>query len=578
MENKTGNKKELLNVNLSHIENETPDTLRIVEHARLGISAAKATATAENTAKAETAATAENTAEADTTAKTETPAAPSMVTLGTVANIDNDTDNYTDVPAAAAGTAVGSAAGAEAVITAVPDDDYMDGSTNKKGRLFDRFIRSLSGIIPGRGDPPLEIIRKCVFIVALITLIISLAYIINDMVIIPLMNQQEYKNVDNLYDPDNPAQPPADFPASKYPKGISDAFKALYAQNQDIRGWLKYTDNNNKWLNINYPVMFSGDNDYYLSHDFQKAKNKNGALFFDKRTNLESYEATNKVLIIYGHNMASGQMFSPLNKLLSNLNYMRSAPVISMDTLYKRGEYEIFSVMLLSTREEDGPYFDYLRTSFNGDQDFMDFVTNIKARSIYDFNAVDIQPTDQLLVLSTCTALSNAHFKDGRCVIVARRVRDGESVAVRSTDIVKNDDAIMPYAWYTNQKMTPHKFYTDPNYKIPGITVSTPTGTYTYSTIPTTYYDNPGGYTTRHNVNPTVNGTTKPAGTTKPNGSTNHGTTTSVPGGTTLSSNSTHSSAASTSAGTTKETAASSSTDTTAKETEATESSATPAG
>ena len=450
--NKDLDKREILNVRLTRLEGETPDTIRVVGQAREVLERYS-----RSDMPGDVSGEGENTNSAESVAE----------------------ENNGEPSAALPKFMI------EEAVPLKKPPFRIEGSSPAKQRrgggfkpVIDRAANALSGIIPKRGDPPLEILRKCIFNIALITLIVSLAYIVNEMIIIPQKNQQGYNSLAELYDPDNPAPPPADFPPERYPQGILPAFKALYAQNDQIRGWLQYKDANKKWLNINYPVMYSGDNEFYLYRDFQKARNKNGALFFDERNNLGTPNDTNRVLIIYGHNMASGQMLSPLNKFLNNLSYMRSAPVINLDTLFERRQYKVFAVMLLSTRKEDGPYFDYIRTSFASDDDFMDFVANIRARSVYDFNSVDINPDDQLLVLSTCTATSNAKFKDGRCVVVARRVRNGETVAVRPSDIVKNEDVIMPYAWYVNQKKTPHRYYTDSDYTIPGATYTTRRPTY----------------------------------------------------------------------------------------------------
>ncbi len=379
-------------------------------------------------------------------------------------------------------------------------------------RLGNRILRWLDSVIPKRGDSVGEIVRKCVFFVALITLIGSVAYIINDMVIIPVNSELLYNQLETLYDPAHPAEPPVDFPEGQYPAGIADAFKALYAQNQDIRGWIKYSDTEGKWLDISYPVMYSGDNDYYLTHDFQKAKNKNGSIFFDERINLDSADAQNKVLVAYGHNMASGQMFSALNKFLTNRYNARSAPLIKLDTLFEQRQYQVFAVIMVDASPDNGSYFDTLRTSFGSDQDFMDYVANLRARSLYDY-PTDVRPSDELLVLSTCTAESMAHFDDGRCVVVARRVRSGETVAVDTAKIVENDDVIMPYAWYTGQKDKKlHAFYTDPSYVIPGLwssndstpqnnnsstTWTPPSGTTASGASTTTRATRPGETTTR---------------------------------------------------------------------------------
>lgn len=371
-----------------------------------------------------------------------------------------------------------------------------------------RFLRALAEMIPHRGDPPREIIRKCVFLAALITLITSLSYILYDMVYVPARNSALYSGIVEEYDPDNPAAVPSGY-AGTFPEGILDSFKALYAQNDQIRGWINYTDSSKSWLSINYPVMFSGDNEYYLTHDFQKAANKNGAPFFDKRTKLDSAGSENKALIVYGHNMASGQMFSKLNNLLfGSINYIRTAPLISLDTLYDRRQYEVFAVMLVNNRVEDGERFGYLRTSFANDQDFLNFVAEVRARSVYDFNGVQVNADDELLILSTCTGDRQAHFSDGRCVVVARRIPEGETAAVRASDIVKNDDVIMPYAWYTNQNLDVHPYYTDSNYTIPGVDASAAADYSTTHTRPTTYT----GYISNPNDRPD---NTLPGGTSQ---------------------------------------------------------------
>ena len=543
-------KREILNVRLTHLEGETPDTIRVVGQAREILERYS-----RPDMPGDVSAEGENTNSA-----------------GAVAE-ENSGNPSATLPKFMIEEAVPLQKPPFRIEGSSPAKQRRGGG-NK--RIIDRAADALSGIIPKRGDPPLEILRKCIFNIALITLIVSLAYIVNEMIIIPLKNQQGYNSLAELYDPDNPAPPPADFPPERYPDGILPAFKALYAQNDQIRGWLQYKDANKKWLNINYPVMYSGDNEFYLYRDFQKARNKNGALFFDERNNLETPNDTNRVLIIYGHNMASGQMLSPLNKLLNNLSYMRSAPVINLDTLFERRQYKVFAVMLLSTREEDGPYFDYIRTSFASDDDFMDFVANIRARSVYDFNSVDINPDDQLLVLSTCTATSNAKFKDGRCVVVARRVRNGETVAVRASDIVKNEDVIMPYAWYVNQKKTPHRYYTDSDYTIPGATYTTRRPTY-FPTTPTTYRPTtsdgtrPGGPTAPPGGTTTAGGTTAPPGgtttadgtTAPPGGTTTAGGTTAPPGGTTTAGGTTAPPGGTTTAGETKPTEPSDQTTTT---------------
>lgn len=336
------------------------------------------------------------------------------------------------------------------------------------------LLNILNNVIPKKGDPPLEIVRKCIFIVALIVLIGSVSYIINDMVIIPSQNASMYNSLEQLYDPDGNTPLNEEYENYPYPEGMDDAFKNLYPLNTDLRGWISYHSNaSNDFLKIEYPVMYSGDNEKYLTQDFyNNTGNKNGALFFDERNSIESPEDHNKVTIIYGHNMASGQMFSGLNKFINSVYNVRSAPIITMNTLYHRNQYKVFAVIMADADENHTDRFNYIRTQFSGDQDFLNFVNDLRARSMYDFNSVDVQADDDLLILSTCTNPST--LDEGRLAVIARRVRDGESATVDTRQIAENSDVIMPKYWYEKHNEAMHPYYTDENYTIPSADVPAP--------------------------------------------------------------------------------------------------------
>ena len=85
--------------------------------------------------------------------------------------------------------------------------------------------------------------------------------------------------------------------------------------------------------------------------------------------------------------MASGQMFSGINKFLNSVYNVRSAPLITMNTLYHRNEYKVFAVVMIDNAEKESRYrFNYLRTDFSGDADFLNFVNELRAHSISDYN------------------------------------------------------------------------------------------------------------------------------------------------------------------------------------------------
>ena len=165
---------------------------------------------------------------------------------------------------------------------------------------------------------------------------------------------------------------------------------SLFSINSDVIGWLKVNN-----TNIDYPVVQTSDNEYYLKHNLYKENDKNGWIFMDYRNSLYNMDQNT---IIYGHNMYySGVMFGTLTKAYKKDWYSNPENlVISFNTIYESMNYQIFSIYKVPKTK------DYLKTYFANDDDFNDFVKMIKDRSINDFE-VEVNPGDKILTLSTCT-------------------------------------------------------------------------------------------------------------------------------------------------------------------------------
>ena len=87
-------------------------------------------------------------------------------------------------------------------------------------------------------------------------------------------------------------------------------FSELLKYNSDVAGWLIVYDKNNEVV-ISQPVVWTREDDpvdYYLYHDVYRNDNYLGCLFIDPRCNRDS-----KHLMIYGHNMNNGKMFSDIH-------------------------------------------------------------------------------------------------------------------------------------------------------------------------------------------------------------------------------------------------------------------------
>ena len=334
----------------------------------------------------------------------------------------------------------------------------MAGTRKSLSARIGRVIRDkLCEVIPVVQDSSREWVRKCAFLLAFFIFIGSTYCLVDELVWQPQKTQGTLNTLRDWYHSEGSVDdlPPGTVDTTVYPDGMDDAFKPLYRHNDDVRGWLTFAAGSNDLFEgaIDNPVVQAEDNDYYLNRDFWGEKDKAGTLFFDYRNNL-SATGSDRNLIIYGHNLTSGLMFSRFILLASGkIDRGRRLTTMTMDTLYEKATYKVFAVMVLNVDESEGPVFRYLRTGFSDENSFLKFVEEVRRRSVYDFGDVDVQAGDQLLTLSTCSNRRDSHLKNGRIVVMARKVREGESTKVDTGKTVVNEDVLMPKAWYTNQKL-----------------------------------------------------------------------------------------------------------------------------
>lgn len=183
----------------------------------------------------------------------------------------------------------------------------------------------------------------------------------------------------------------------------------LYEENNDLAGWLTI-----EGMKIDYPVMQSGDDEYYLHHDFYGKDSKYGCLYVKEQADLDT--GTN--FIIYGHNMKDGSMFGDLDLYLKE-SFYKEHSTVSFDTLYEERTYEIVAVFrsqVYNTEDDVFKYYQFYEADTQ--EEFEDFYNNIKELSLYD-TGVEAKAGDTFLTLSTCAY----HVQDGRLVVVAKRVQ-----------------------------------------------------------------------------------------------------------------------------------------------------------
>ncbi len=190
---------------------------------------------------------------------------------------------------------------------------------------------------------------------------------------------------------------------------VLDEYKNLYNSNKRLIGWLKIDD-----TKIDYPVMQTTNNEYFLNHNFNQQSDRNGALFLDKDCDVLE-PSTN--LIIYGHHMKSGNMFGTLDKYSSE-EFYKEHPVIQYDSIYEKCTYEVMYVFRSKIYSEEDVVFKYYQFIDAGsEQEFNSNMQEMASMSLYD-TGVTASYGDRLLTLSTC----DYYVDDGRFVVVAKRV------------------------------------------------------------------------------------------------------------------------------------------------------------
>ena len=187
-------------------------------------------------------------------------------------------------------------------------------------------------------------------------------------------------------------------------------YQAILNKNQKLIGWVKIDD-----TIIDYPVMQTVNNEYYLDHNFNQEEDNNGCIFMDYQCDV--IKGCDNI-ILYGHHMKSGKMFGTLNKY-SSQSYYEEHPIIQFDTIYEKGEYQVMYVFRSKVYSEEDVNFKYYQfINAVSEKEFNSYLNEMAALSLYD-TGVTAAYGDKLLTLSTC----DYQEKKGRFVVVAKKIK-----------------------------------------------------------------------------------------------------------------------------------------------------------
>ena len=152
-------------------------------------------------------------------------------------------------------------------------------------------------------------------------------------------------------------------------------------------------DNSIGWINvpetkINYPVMYSGDNNFYLHRSVDGSYLRVGSIFLDYRCNSDF---TSRINVLYGHNMSDGSMFADVMKFIDS-SYFNSHNYGWLSTPNAVYKIDFFSV---SQPENYDDFYDV-------NSDINLWLESLRENS-FIWRNIGIFEDDQFISLSTCT-------------------------------------------------------------------------------------------------------------------------------------------------------------------------------
>lgn len=168
-------------------------------------------------------------------------------------------------------------------------------------------------------------------------------------------------------------------------------FASLAGINNEIYSWIYIPD-----TNINYPVCQSTvDDNFYLDHDIYKNYSYSGTIY-SQSCNKTDY--SDRVTVLYGHNMADGSMFANLHKF-SDSSFFEEHDRFYVYTPDSKLTYEIASAFVYDDRHIMNS-FDF--TDDSQFESYLDTILNPRSVSSNVRSGLELSTDDKILTLSTC--------------------------------------------------------------------------------------------------------------------------------------------------------------------------------
>ena len=184
-------------------------------------------------------------------------------------------------------------------------------------------------------------------------------------------------------------------------------FQKLTAVNSDVCAWIHIPGSEEAYgAAIDYPILQSSrekPEDFYLNHDTYGKSSKDGSIYIQKfnHNNFSDYNT-----VIYGHDLANKQMFTPLRKY-RNRDFFDKNQYIYIYLPDRLLKYHIFAAFVHS---DSHLLYEY---DFNDEDSCGEFLSECENPASKTGNyrkEANVTTEDRLITLSTCTSNKGERF------------------------------------------------------------------------------------------------------------------------------------------------------------------------
>lgn len=190
---------------------------------------------------------------------------------------------------------------------------------------------------------------------------------------------------------------------SEVKEQLIDSAQSLNTAYPDAIGWLYIPD-----TVINYPVMQSDDNFYYLDHAYDGSPLKAGSVYLDCRC---EGRFRNSINIVYAHNMKNGSMFAQITRF-KNDSFFESHKygwLATPETVYR---IDFFSLAVADWHDE----------LYKGDTSISEWIPHLYDRSAV-CREMKYTDDDRFVSFSTCSY----EFENARKILTGKLVEVKEA-------------------------------------------------------------------------------------------------------------------------------------------------------